>query len=395
MYGDHAGCLGNRGPDVKPLEGLRIVEMAGLGPVPFAGMWFADSGADVVRIDRPEGLTNDLAGVEPAFIRRGRRSVSIDLKAPEGPDVALDIIASADAVLEGFRPGVMERLGLGPDACMNRQPDLVYGRMTGWGQSGPWSAMAGHDIDYLALSGMLHAIGPAERPVPPLNLAADYGGGGMMLIAGVLAGVMAARAGRGGCVVDAAMVEGAAYLGSVPYALMGEGWWRPERESNLLDGGAPFYRTYETADRQHMAVGAIEPQFYAELLAGLGLAEIDLPHQHSVADWPQLTETFADVFAAKTRAQWSEIFAGTDACVAPVLSMAEAPTHPHNVARASYLVRDGENHPVPAPRFSTDRPGTPSGRPIAGPGEHTDEVLRGMGYAVDRVASLRASGVVG
>ena len=380
---------------MKPLEGLRIVEMAGLGPVPFAAMWFADSGADVVRIDRPARLANDLAGVEPAFIRRGRRSVSIDLKAPEGSGVALDIIASADAVVEGFRPGVMERLGLGPDACLDRQPDLVYGRMTGWGQSGPWSAMAGHDIDYLALSGMLHAIGPTERPVPPLNLAADYGGGGMMLIAGVLAGVMAARAGRGGCVVDAAMVEGAAYLGSVPYALMGEGWWRPERESNLLDGGAPFYRTYETSDGQHMAVGALEPQFYAELLAGLGLAETDLPHQHSIADWPHLTETFADVFATRTRAEWSEIFAGTDACVAPVLSMAEAPTHPHNVARESYLVRGAATHPVPAPRFSTDPPDAPSEPRIPATGEHTDAVLREVGYAADRVASLRASGAVG
>jgi alpha-methylacyl-CoA racemase len=380
---------------MKPLEGLRIVEMAGLGPVPFAAMWFVDMGADVVRIDRPDRLSQNLAGVEPAFIRRGRRSVSIDLKHPEGPGVALDIVASADVVLEGFRPGVMERLGLGPDECMQHQPDLVYGRMTGWGQSGPWSAMAGHDIDYLALSGMLHAIGPAERPVPPLNLAADYGGGGMMLIAGVLAGVMAARDGRGGCVVDAAMVEGASYLGSVPYALMGEGWWQPERESNLLDGGAPFYRTYETSDGEHMAVGALEPQFYAELLAGLGLGEADLPHQHSVVDWPQLTETFAGVFATRTRAEWSETFAGTDACVAPVLSMAEAPAHPHNMARGAFVTDGGASHPAPAPRFSTDRNAVPHAETSGAAGEHTDAVLLEVGYPTDRVASLRAGGVVG
>ena len=381
---------------MRPLEGLRIVEMAGLGPVPFAAMWFVDMGAEVVRIDRPQHLASDLAGVEPAFIRRGRRSVDIDLKHVDGPEVALDLIASADAVLEGFRPGVMERLGLGPDACFARRPDLVYGRMTGWGQTGPWAPMAGHDIDYLALSGMLHAIGPVERPVPPLNLVADYGGGGMMLIAGVLAGLMAVRQGRGGCVVDAAMSEGAAYLGSVPYALMGEGWWQPRRESNLLDGGAPFYRTYETSDAQHMAVGALEPQFYAELLAGLGLADADLPDQQSVGDWPRLTEAFATAFAAKTRAEWTEIFEGTDACVAPVLSMAEAPAHPHNLARGAYDAHRGSHHPGPAPRFSTDSDQSPAElAPISGFGEHVDALLLEIGYTAERIAALRAGGAVG
>ncbi|MEX2422339.1 MAG: CaiB/BaiF CoA-transferase family protein [Acidimicrobiia bacterium] len=381
---------------MRPLQGLRVVELAGLGPVPFAAMWLSDMGADVVRIDRPTRLANDLAGVEPAFVRRGRRSVNIDLKHPDGTAVALDLVASADVVLEGFRPGVMERLGLGPDVCLERQPDLVYGRMTGWGQSGPWSSMAGHDIDYLALSGMLHSIGPAERPVPPLNLVADYGGGAMMLIAGVLAAVTAVRSGRGGCIVDAAMVEGASYLGSVPYALMGEGWWRPERESNLLDGGAPFYRTYETSDGEHMAVGALEPQFYADFIAGLGLTDADLPDQQSVPDWPHLTETFAAVFATRTRAQWAEIFAGSDACVAPVLSMAEAPSHPHNVARAAFVTSEGANHPAPTPRFSTNKAEAANGdAPVDGSGDQTDAVLGEVGYGVDRVVSLRAAGVVG
>lgn len=376
---------------MKPLTDVRIVEMAGLGPVPFAAMWFADMGADVVRVDRKTGGT-ELVGVEPAFIRRGRRSIELDLKHPSGAEVASNLIASADAIVEGFRPGVMERLGLGPERCREHNPNLVYGRMTGWGQTGPLASTAGHDIDYLALSGMLHAIGPAERPVPPLNLAADYGGGAMMLIAGVLAGLMAARMGRGGCVVDAAMVEGAAYLGSTPYALMGEGWWQPKRESNLLDGGAPYYRTYETADGEHMAVGAIEPQFYAALLVGLGLADEDLPHQNSVADWPDLHERFASTFLTKTREEWSAIFDGTDACVAPVLSMAEAPHHPHNVARKAFVDHRGVGHPGPAPRFDADesRP-----LPFVESGRHGDEVLAELGYSPDRIARLRTEGVVG
>ncbi len=375
---------------MKPLAGVRIVEMAGLGPVPFAAMWFSDMGADVIRIDRAGG--SDLAGIEPAFMRRGRRSIGLDLKQPGAKGVALDLAASSDALIEGFRPGVMERLGLGPDECMGANPSLVYGRMTGWGQHGPWSSMAGHDINYLALSGMLHAIGPGERPVPPLNLVGDYGGGAMVLIAGVLASIVAVKSGADGCVVDAAMTDGAAYLGSLEYALLGEGWWTPQRESNLLDGGAPYYRTYETSDGEHMAVGAIEPQFYAALLTGLGLDPERLPHQNSLANWPELIDQFAAVFLTRTRGEWTQIFAGTDACVAPVLSMAEAPAHEHNLARGTFVEHLGVGHPAPAPRFHQESPG--EAPTLVTAGEHTDEILSGLGYEPDRIAALRTSKVV-
>lgn len=369
---------------MRPLEGVVIVEMAGLGPVPFAAMWFADMGAEVIRVERLAPTA--MLGVEPSAIRRGRRVVRIDLKADGASEVVLDLVAAADAVLEGFRPGVMERVGLGPDECRARNPDLVYGRMTGWGQDGPWADMAGHDIDYIALTGMLHAIGPAERPMPPLNLVGDYGGGAMMLIAGVLAGITAARSGRGGTVVDAAMVDGSAYLGSAPFALMAEGWWQAQRESNLLDGGAPFYRTYETADSEHMAVGALEPQFYAQLVAGLGLDTEDLPEQHDVSGWPMLRDRFAEVFAMRTRAEWVETFAGTDACVAPVLSMDEAADHPHNLHRQVFV----GGIPAPAPRFSSEPP-----TPADGPAVSSVEVLSALGFESDRIADLTRRGVVG
>jgi alpha-methylacyl-CoA racemase len=375
---------------MKPLDGVRIVEMAGLGPAPFAAMWFSDMGADVIRVDRA-GST-DLIGVEPAFMRRGRRSIGLDLKQPEATKVVLDLVASSDALIEGFRPGVMERLGLGPEECLRANPSLVYGRMTGWGQDGPWSAMAGHDINYLALSGMLHAIGPAERPVPPLNLVGDYGGGAMVLISGVLAAIVAVKSGAAGRVVDAAMTEGAAYLGSLEYALLGEGWWTARRESNLLDGGAPYYRTYETSDGEHMAVGAIEPQFYAQLLVGLGLDPEHLPHQNSVADWPGLTETFAAVFLTRTRSEWTDVFTGTDACVAPVLSMTEAPEHAHNLARGAFVNHLGVGHPAPAPRFGSESPGEPPSLVTAG--EHSDEILAHLGYEPERISALRSSRVV-
>ncbi|MFP5332841.1 MAG: CaiB/BaiF CoA transferase family protein [Acidimicrobiia bacterium] len=369
---------------MKPLEGVRIVEMAGLGPVPFAAMWFADVGAEVIRIERVD--PNPLAGVEPAAVRRGRRVLRLDLKAEGAADIVLALVATADALLEGFRPGVMERLGLGPDRCLDRNPSLVYGRMTGWGQDGPWADMAGHDIDYIALSGLLHAVGPAEKPVPPLNLVGDYGGGAMMLIAGVLAGIVAARDGRPGRVVDAAMTDGAAYLGTTPFALMADGWWQPNRESNLLDGGAPFYRTYETSDGQHMAVGALEPQFYSRLLEGLGLDSEDLPGQQDVSGWPTLRERFAVVFASRTRAEWEAVFAGTDACVAPVLSMAEAADHPHMRHRATFV----EGVPAPAPRFV----GGDNTRATDST-EATDELLESLGIDLQTRRSLRERRVIG
>lgn len=369
---------------MKPLEGVVVVEMAGLGPVPFAAMWFADMGATLIRVDRLH--PSPMAGVEPAAIRRGRQVVRLDLKAEGAAEVVLDLAASADALLEGFRPGVMERLGLGPAECHARNADLVYGRMTGWGQDGPWADMAGHDIDYIALAGMLHAIGPASHPVPPLNLVGDYGGGAMMLIAGVLAGITAARAGRGGTVVDAAMIDGAAYLGSTPFALMADGWWQAKRESNLLDGGAPFYRTYETSDSEHMAVGALEPQFYAQLITGLGLDDEDLPQQHDVSGWPVLHRRFAEVFASKTRAEWTGVFAGTDACVAPVLSMAEAADHPHVRHRQVFV----DGIPAPAPRFA----GGPS-KPVHTQSGSTAEVLSVAGFDSDRIEDLVRRGVIG
>lgn len=369
---------------MKPLEGVRIVEMAGLGPVPFAAMWFADVGAEVIRIERVD--PTPLAGVEPEAVRRGRRVLRLDLKADEATDIVLSLVAAADALLEGFRPGVMERIGLGPDACLEQNPSLVYGRMTGWGQDGPWAAMAGHDIDYIALSGLLHAVGPAERPVPPLNLVGDYGGGAMMLIAGVLAGIVAAREGHAGCVVDAAMTDGAAYLGTTPFALMSDGWWKPNRESNLLDGGAPFYRTYETSDGQHMAVGALEPQFYSRLLEGLGLDSEDLPRQHDPSGWPILRERFAAVFASRTRTEWEAVFTGTDACVAPVLSMAEAADHPHMRHRATFV--DGV--PAPAPRFV----GGDNTRATEST-ETADELLESLGIDSQTRLSLRERRVIG
>lgn len=375
----------------RPLAGVRIVEMAGLGPAPFAAMLLSDMGADVIRVDRVDRVGNEGDAIEPAYMRRGRRSIAIDLKQPEGVAIVLDMIATSEALIEGFRPGVMERLGLGPDPCMARNDGLVYGRITGWGQDGPWAGMAGHDIDYLALTGMLHAVGPAERPVPPLNLVGDYGGGAMMLVAGLLAGIIAARDGHGGRLVDAAMTDGAAYLGTLEYALMADGWWRPEREANLLDGGAPYYRTYETADGRHMAVGAIEPQFYADLLRGLEIDPAELPHQHSVADWPSIAARFARVFVTRTRDEWEAVFTGTDACVAPVLSMAEAAGHRHNRARETFVDHLGSPHPGPLPRFG---PGERPKVSLVRVGENTDEVLGLLGRDPDTIDHLRDSRVV-
>jgi alpha-methylacyl-CoA racemase len=373
-----------------PLSGTTVIEFAGLGPGPYCGMLLADLGADVIRIDRPSG--GGLESAPDRIFQRGKRSIVIDLKQPAGVDVALRLCGSADAVIEGFRPGVAERLGFGPEVALERNPDLVYGRMTGWGREGPLAATAGHDIDYLAVSGALHAIGTEDKPIPPLNLAADFGGGAMFLAVGLLAGIIHARAGGGGQVVDAAMVDGAAHLTTMFHGMMAAGIWSPVRRANLLDGGAPFYDTYETADGHHMAVGALEPQFYTELIDGLGLAEAGLPDRFDRTQWPTLRLAIAAVFRTRTRDEWEEVFAGTDACVAPVLSLVEAPRHPHNIERSTFLEVEGRLQPAPAPRFSRSGNDTPS--PPVPPGAHSREILGFLGLDDDEVDRLLAAGAV-
>jgi alpha-methylacyl-CoA racemase len=373
-----------------PLAGVRVIELAGLGPAPFGAMVLADLGADVVRVDRAERCVGGSAQAPPAdVLQRGRRSIGVDLKQPGGRDALLRMIEHADVLIEGFRPGVCERLGLGPDVCLSRNPRLVMGRMTGWGQDGPLALTAGHDIDYIAVSGVLGAIGRrGERPVPPLNLVGDFGGGGMLLALGVVCALFEAQRSGRGQVVDAAMVDGSALLMTMMHGFRAMGVWDDERGVNLLDTGAGFYEVYETADGRYLAVGALESEFYAQLLDGLGLADDpDLPKQMDKAAWPDLTERFAAVIRTRTRDEWEAVFAGRDACVAPVLSMAEAPEHPHNVARGTFVERFGVVQAAPAPRFGR----TPAelDRPPAFPGQHTDEVLGEWGFSGDEIAGLR------
>ena len=384
--------------DVGPLDGVRVIEIASLAPAPFACMILSDLGADVLRVERPESCRPDApAPADP--LTRGRRSIGLNLKDRAGIDLLLGLAESADVLVEGFRPGVTERLGFGPAVCAERNPRLIYARMTGWGQDGPLAATAGHDIDYIAVSGALHPIGRAgERPVPPLNLVGDFGGGGMLLAVGVLAALVErTRSGRGQ-VVDAAMVDGSALLTAFVHGLRATGTWRDDRGVNLLDGGAPFYDTYATADGQHMAVGALEPQFYAALLAGLGLADADLPAQHDRAGWPVLRDRFTAIFASRTRDEWAGVFAGTDACVAPVLSLDEAAGHEHNAARGVFTEVAGVIQPAPAPRFGRTAAGAPT--PPVRPGASTDSVLSarppaGLGLSAGQIADLRERGVVG
>jgi len=355
-----------------PLAGLKVVELAGIGPGPHAAMVLADLGADVVRVDRPSGgLQLGDPAVDPTL--RGRRRVSADLKDPAGRETVLRLVEHADVLLEGYRPGVTERLGVGPADCHARNPRLVYGRMTGWGQDGPLAPRAGHDINYIALTGALHAIGRAgDRPVPPLNLVGDFGGGSMLLLVGVLAALWEAQRSGRGQVVDAAMVDGSSLLVQMVWGMLAQDMWRDERGSNLLDGHAPFYDTYTCADGRHVAVGALEPQFYAALLAGLGLDGEDLPAQYDQSGWPALRARFTEVFATRTRDEWAEVFAGTDACVTPVLSFAEAREHPHLAARGTIVERDGVPQAAPAPRFSRTAPAVPG--PLADP-EPVEQVL--------------------
>jgi alpha-methylacyl-CoA racemase len=374
-----------------PLEGVRIIELAGLGPAPFAGMMLADAGADIIRIDRFERAVHP-PNTEPHvdLMNRGRRSVAVDLKQPDGVALILRLIEGADGLMEGFRPGVAERLGLGPDVCLARNPKLAYGRMTGWGQEGPMAQAAGHDIDYIALAGALHPLGRAgDRPLPPLNLVGDFGGGGMLLAFGMLAAIMSARQTGSGQVIDAAMVDGAASLMTMTYTLTAAGMWSGPRGTNLLDTGAHFYEVYETSDGGYMAVGAIEPQFYAELLRLLGLEGEDLPAQMDRDAWPGMKERFAREFASKTRGEWEAIFKDSDACVTPVLSMSEAPEHPHNRLRGTFAEVAGVVQPAPSPRFSAT-PGSIR-RPPPQPGQNGDEALAEWGLSGGEIEDLRRS----
>lgn len=376
-----------------PLSGVRVIEIASLAPAPFGCMILADLGADVLRVDRAERCGPQAPRPNDP-LSRGRRSIGLNLKDPAAVDLLLQLAENADVLVEGFRPGVAERLGFGPQVCAERNPGLVFARMTGWGQDGPLAPTAGHDIDYIAISGALSMVGRAdESPVPPVNLLGDFGGGGMLLALGILAALVErAHSGRGQ-VVDAAMVDGSALLTSFAYGMRASGSWQDKRGSNLLDGGAPFYDTYATADGEYVAVGALEPQFYAALLHGLGLTGTDLPEQHDRDGWAVLRQRFAAAFASRTRAEWEKVFAGTDACVAPVLNLAEAPAHPHAAARGAFVEIGGVIQPAPAPRFERTAAADPA--PPPRPGQDTDAVLAGLGLAPADVADLRARGVIG
>ncbi|HEY6821788.1 MAG TPA: CaiB/BaiF CoA-transferase family protein [Burkholderiales bacterium] len=376
-----------------PLAGIRVLEFEAIGPAPFAGMLLADMGADVLVVDRPgdSGL-----GLKRErwydVMMRGKRSVTLDLKDARAAEVALELLGKADALIEGFRPGVMERLGLGPQAALARNPKLVYGRMTGWGQSGPLAARAGHDINYIALAGVLHAFGRSgEAPVPPLNLVGDFGGGGMLLGFGVACGLLeAARSGRGQ-VVDASMVEGASLLASMFHGFLAAGQWSDARGSNVLDTGAPWYDVYETSDGRYVAIGAIEEKFYRELLSRLGLDPASLPGQHERARWPELKAIFSRTFKSRTRAQWCEAFEGSDACFAPVLSWAEAREHPHNAFRAAYVEVAGVKQPAPAPRFSRTAPQVRGVPPERGQGGAS--ALAEWGFTAQDIDRLKSRGL--
>jgi len=377
------------------LSGYKIVEFAGIGPAPMCAMLLADMGAEVLRIDRAEDAALGISlDAKYSLLSRGRKSVAIDLKRPEGVAAAMKLIEKADALLEGFRPKVMERLGLGPDECLKRNPRLIYGRMTGWGQEGPLAHAAGHDINYIALSGVLASIGrKGQAPVPPLNLVGDFGGGGLYLALGVVAGLLEAQKSGKGQVVDAAMVDGAASLLTAIYGMHASGMWSDKRGDNILDTGAHFYDVYETKDGEFVSIGSIEAKFYAELLKLSGLEGQEMPRQMDRTAWPDLKEKFAALFKTKTRAEWCKIMEGSDICFAPVLSMAEAPKHPHNQLRGTFVEVEGVVQPGPAPRFSR----TPSKiqRPPAKPGEHTEEALREWGFSAGELEKLRGAGAIG
>jgi alpha-methylacyl-CoA racemase len=378
---------------VGPLQGVKIVEIAGIGPGPFAAMILSDLGADIVRVERAQAVTGDFSRENKEVIYRGRRSVGVDLKNPDGVEAVMRLVEQADALIEGFRPGVTERLGIGPDSCLARNPKLVYGRMTGWGQDGPYAMAAGHDINYIALAGALAHMGRAGgKPTPPMNLIGDFGGGGMFLALGVVSAILEARGSGAGQVVDAAMIDGSASLMAMIWGLRAMGVWDERLGENVLDTGAPFYDTYETADGKFIALGSLEPQFYAELLARTGLDAEDLPAQMNREGWTVLRNRFTELFKSKTRDEWCEILEGTDACFAPVLTMSEAVDHPQIRARSTIVDDYGVEQPAAAPRFSRT-PGAIQGPP-PWPGQHTDEALADWGFTPDELDKLRQTGAI-
>ncbi|MDO8322907.1 MAG: CaiB/BaiF CoA-transferase family protein [Phenylobacterium sp.] len=371
-----------------PLTGLKIIEFAGIGPGPFCGMLLSDLGADVVRIDR-----KGTGGASPANVSaRGRRSVGLDLKSPEAIKTCLKLMEGADAVFEGFRPGVMERLGLGPDVALKRNPKLVYGRMTGWGQTGPYAQAAGHDMNYIAISGALHAIGTKDKPVPPLNLVGDMGGGALYLAFGLMAGIISARETGKGQVIDCAMSDGSASLMAMFYGMKASGMWTNDRRANMLDGGAHFYDTYQCSDGKWISIGSIEPQFYALLLEKTGITDPAFSGQMKRGEWDSLRAKLAEVIAKKTQDEWTAIMGGTDVCFAPVLDLDEAPKHPHNVARQTFVEVAGVIQPAPAPRFSAT-PGAIQGPPPA-IGAHDTEALTDWGFSGAEIEALKAAGAM-
>lgn len=377
-----------------PLSGYTIIEIAGIGPGPFGAMMLADMGATVIRVERPGGGLFGAAG-DPGLdlLNRGKRCMVVDLKQPEGVDVVLRLVEKADALVEGFRPGVMEKLGLGPEVCHRYNPRLVFGRMTGWGQEGPLAHTAGHDINYIALAGALHPMGRrGQKPTIPLNLVGDFGGGGLMLAFGIVCALLEAKQSGRGQVVDAAMVDGAAALMTSIFAAHQSGFWNPERGSNMLDSGAHFYDVYECADGEYVSVGAIEPQFYGAFLQALGLADEELPHAFDMRQWPALKARVEAIFRTRTRQQWCEAFSGLDACFAPVLSMGEVKDHPHVRARGTIVEQDGRWQPAPAPRFSRTQPAMPATASVAG--ADTEAVLREFGFSDSEIAGCIAAGAI-
>ena len=376
-----------------PLTGVKVVELSGIGPGPFCGMLLSDMGAEIVRVERLEAVTGKQRSINDAVVGRGRRSIGVDLKHPDGAECVLRLVEQADALIEGFRPGVTERLGLGPDVCLARNPRLVYGRMTGWGQDGPLALRAGHDINYIALAGVLAHIGrTGAPPTPPLNLVGDYGGGGMFLAFGLVCGILSARESGHGQVVDAAMIDGAAALMAPTWGFRMTGLFDEARGTNLLDSGAHFYDTYETRDNRYISVGAIEPKFYAELLRGMGLEDEELPRQMDRSAWPGLKARFTEIFKSKTRDEWCAIFEGTDACFAPVLPMSEAMSNAQIVARGTLVQDDGIDQPAPAPRFSRT-PGAIQG-PTPLLGRDTDAALAEWGFTKEEIARLHEAGAI-